>query len=68
MSSTLFTPVILKTQKQLIKNDLLQQHKANWPSRETKPLREFKIQLLATMAFPTLFPDAIGDSTNTATI
>ena len=68
MSSTLLNPVVLKPQKQLIKDELLQQHKATWPSRETKPLNEFKIQLLATMAFPTLFPDAIGDPTNTATM
>ena len=67
ISSTLLNPVVLKPQKQLIKDELLQQHKATWPSRETNPLSEFKIQLLATMAFPTLFPDAIGDPTNTAT-
>ena len=68
ISSTLLNPVVLKPQKQLIKDELLQQHKATWPSRETNPLSEFKIQLLATMAFPTLFPDAIGDPTNTATM
>lgn len=68
LSSTLLNPVVLKPQKQLIKDELLQQHKATWPNRGTKPLNEFKIQLLATMAFPTLFPDAIGDPTNTATM
>ena len=67
LSSTLLNPVVLKPQKQLIKDELLQQHKSAWPNRGIKPLNEFKIQLLATMAFPTLFPDGTGDPTNTAT-
>ena len=54
ISSTLLNPVVLKPQKQLIKDEVLQQHKATWPSRETNPLSEFKIRLLAAMAFPTL--------------
>ena len=41
ISSTLLNPVVLKPQKQLIKDELLQQHKATWPSRETNPLSEF---------------------------
>jgi len=68
LSSTLLNPVVLKPQKQLIKDELLRQHKAAWTKREAKPLSEFKIQPLATMAFPTLFPDVIGDPTNTATM
>ena len=44
----------------------MQKHKLNWPQRNTSPLIEFKIEFLATMAFPTLFPDAKGDPTNTA--
>ena len=67
LSSTLLNPVVLKPQKQLIEDELLQQHKTAWPNRGIKPLNEFKIQLLATMAFPTLFPDGTGDPTNTAT-
>ena len=67
LSSTLLNPVVLKSQKQLIKDELLQHHKTAWPNRGIKPLSEFKIQLLATMAFPTLFPDGTGDPTNTAT-
>ena len=67
LSSTVLNPVVLKPQKQLIKDELLQHHKTAWPNRGSKPLNEFKIQLLATMAFPTLFPDGTGDPTNTAT-
>lgn len=67
LSSTVLNPVVLKPQKQLIKDELLQHHKTAWPNRGSKPLNEFKIQLLATMAFPTLFRDGTGDPTNTAT-
>ena len=38
-----------------------------WPERGPKAINEFKIELLATMAFPTLFPDAKGDPTKSAT-
>ena len=51
LSSTVLNPVVLKAQKPLITDNLLQQH------RNTNPLNECKIELLATMAFPTLFPD-----------
>ena len=66
LSSTILNPVTLKPQKQLITDQLLQKHKLNWPHRDASPLNEFKIEFLATMAFPTLFPDAKGDPTNTA--
>jgi len=52
LSSTLLNPVVLKPQKQLIKGEILQQHKTASPNKEIKPLNEFKIQLPATMAFP----------------
>ena len=35
-----------------------------WPSTEGNPLNEYKTPYLATMAFPTLFPDSKGDPTN----
>ena len=35
-----------------------------WPSTENEPLNEYQISHLATMAFPTLFPDGKGDPTN----
>ena len=34
------------------------------PSTENEPLNEYQISHLATMAFPTLFPDGKGDPTN----
>ena len=36
------------------------------PRVETEPLNEYQISHLATMAFPTLFPDGKGDPTNLA--
>ena len=53
---------------QLITDELLQNYKVNWPHRNSSPLNEFKIEYLATMAFPTLFPDGEGDPTNSATM
>ena len=35
--------------------------------KDNRNLSEFKIQFLATMAFPSLFPDCKGDLTNAAT-
>ena len=68
LSSTILNPVQLKPQKQLITDELLQKHKVNWPHRNSSPVNEFKIEYLATMAFPTLFPDGKGDPTNSATM
>ncbi|XP_020897308.2 uncharacterized protein LOC110236158 [Exaiptasia diaphana] len=36
----------------------------DWPSIESNPVNEFTTHFLATMAFPTLFPDGKGDPTN----
>lgn len=36
----------------------------DWPSRGSEPLNEYTTPFLATMAFPTLFPDGQGDPTN----
>ena len=38
----------------------------SWPSVEEQPLNEYQTPYLATMAFPTLFPDGKGDPTNQA--
>ena len=35
-----------------------------WPSIENEPLNEYQVSHLATMAFPTLFPDGKGDPSN----
>ena len=36
----------------------------DWPSVQNKPFNEYTTPFLATMAFPTLFPDGKGDPTN----
>ena len=36
----------------------------NWPSIQNKPFNEYTTPYLATMVFPTLFPDGKGDPTN----
>lgn len=48
----LLNPVELKQQKQSITDEILQNNNLGWPERQQKPFYEFKIQLLATMAFP----------------
>lgn len=35
-----------------------------WPTASNEPLNEYQTPFLATMAFPTLFPDGKGDPTN----
>ena len=41
----------------------------DWPDSSGEPLNEFKtVGLLATMAFPTLFPFGVGDPTNPARV
>ena len=35
-----------------------------WPSIDNQPLNEYQVSHLATMAFPSLFPDGKGDPTN----
>ena len=36
----------------------------NWPSIQNKPFNDYITPYLATLAFPTLFPDRRGDPTN----
>ena len=38
----------------------------SWPTVDNQPLNEYQTPFLATMAFPTLFPDGKGDPTNQA--
>ena len=40
----------------------------DWPTLGNSPLNEYSTPFLATMAFPTLFPDGKGDPTNPATV
>ena len=37
-----------------------------WPAISDTPLSEFSTSFLATMSFPCLFPDGLGDPTNPA--
>ena len=40
----------------------------NWPTVDSQPLNEYTTSCLATMAFPTLFPDGKGDPINQAVL
>ena len=66
LTSTILSPELLNPQNQLITEELLQRHKFHWPGRNSNPLNEFRIELLAAMAFPTLIPGGKGNPTNTA--
>ena len=35
-----------------------------WPTVDSEPINEYTTPFLATLAFPTLFPDGKGDPTN----
>ena len=48
-----------------IRQNVSQGH-MNWPNLGNSPLNEYVTPFLATMAFPTLFPDGKGDPTNPA--
>ena len=63
-----FLPEIANVQLEhdAIKNDLKFADKLKWPTIENEPLNEYTTPFLATMAFPTLFPDGKGDPTNPA--
>jgi hypothetical protein len=52
-----------KLEKDEIQNEFASR-KINWPSIENEPLNEYTTLFLATMAFPTLFPDGRGDPNN----
>ena len=51
-----------------LENDAIQNtiapDKLNWPTVEDDPLNEYTTPFLATLAFPTLFPDGNGDPSN----
>ena len=63
-----FLPVGEQQQQELdaIRNQLLSEHTIDWPAIDSQPLNEYQTSYLATMAFPTLFPDGKGDPTNAA--
>ena len=67
--SSSFLPVNDTHQQEIdfIRNNL-SQGQIHWPTLGNSPLNEYVTPYLATMAFPTLFPDGKGDSTNPAVL
>ncbi len=59
-----FLPVGEQQQIDAVRNQLSENEPMQWPSVENEPLNEYQVSHLATMAFPTLFPDGKGDPTN----
>ena len=70
--NTLMSSYVAIPEQQMLERDALlddvHKHILDWPSISDEPLSEFSTQFLATMCFPTLFPDAKGDPTNNSTI
>ena len=63
-----FLPVGEQQEQEIeaVRNQLSSNEPMAWPTVENEPLNEYQISHLATMAFPTLFPDGKGDPTNQA--
>ncbi|CAB3993337.1 Hypothetical predicted protein [Paramuricea clavata] len=61
-----FLPVGEQQQQEIeaVRNQLSENEPVPWPSVENDPLNENQVSHLATMAFPTLFPDGKGDPPN----
>ena len=61
-----FIPVNEQKQQELdaIRDQLSLNEPINWPSVDNQPINEYQTPFLATLAFPTLFPDGKGDRTN----
>ena len=53
-----------KQEVEAIRNQISGKEPLNWPSHEDSSLNEYNTPFLATLAFPTLFPDGEGDPTN----
>ena len=61
-----FLPVGEQQQQEMdaVKSQLSKNEPMSSNSTENEPLNEYQVSYLATMAFPTLFPDGKGDRTN----
>ena len=61
-----FLPVGEEQQQELdaVKQQLSADQPMSWPTLEQQSLNEYETPFLATMAFPTLFPNGKGDPTN----
>ena len=65
MSSFLPIPECQQQEVQAIQQQLCHQPThMPWPTVDNEPLNEYLTQFLATLAFPTLFPDGKGDPAN----
>ena len=63
-----FLPVGEQLEQELeaVRNQISDNEPMPWPTIENYPINEYQISHLATMAFPTLFPDGKCDPTNLA--
>ena len=62
-----FLPLGQQQEQQMdaIRKEILgEENSINWPNISNQPLNEYQTSHLASMAFPTLFPDGKGDPTN----
>ena len=62
-----FLPLGQQQEQQMdaIRKEILgEENSINWPNISNQPLNEYQTWHLASMAFPTLFPDGKGDPTN----
>ena len=59
-----FLPVKSNQMKEDSIREKLLSGTTDWPYRGSQPLNEYTTPFLATVAFPTLFPDGQGDPTN----
>ena len=61
-----FLPVGEQQEQEInaVRNQLSESELMQWLSVDNEPLNEYQISHLATMTFPTLFPDGQGDPTN----
>jgi len=66
MTSFIPSNVDKKKERDIIDNEFFKQPETYELNVAGKPLSEFTVQNLASMAFPTLFPDGKGDPTNSA--
>lgn len=68
MSSFIPSNVSTKKEKQIIEDAFIKQPQSHDWTIGSEPLNEFNVQFLASLAFPTLFPDGKGDPTNSAVV
>ena len=63
-----FLPVGQQQEQEVeaVRQQLSRDEPMSWPTVDDRPLNEYQTPFLATMTFPTLFPDGKGDLTNQA--